>query len=247
MTYGGHALAYAILPAEYSTKFSSCSGTFRFKRPNDTSDASRGCVAPSTTSSELSLSAARNRSGNQQRGAVGVESIAPSRLIGRNRPDADIEMTRARGTSTGQRLVVGPTTGDSLQNHPEWHADDAIQLLLPKRLHGRPSTRRWARPARRWGLLRDNSIWRGQQFRGGLPNHPEWHADDAIQLLLPRQLSKLPGRRTAVCGTPPSRRRGPLRDNAVWWGQQLRWDGLQDHFEWHADDAIHLLLPKRGA
>src|ERR1039458_9751492 len=63
--------------------------------------------------------------------------------------------------------------------------------------------------------------------------------------LLPRQLSKLPGRRTTVCGTPPSRRRGPLRDNAVWWGQQLRWDGLQDHFEWHADDAIQLLLPKR--
>jgi hypothetical protein len=42
MTYGGHALAYAILPAENSTKFSFCSGTFRFKRPNDTSDVSRG-------------------------------------------------------------------------------------------------------------------------------------------------------------------------------------------------------------
>src|ERR1022692_3795230 len=127
MTYGGHALAYAILPAEYSTKFSSCSGTFRFKRPNDTSDASRGCVAPSTTrfrfkrpndtsdasrgcvapsttSSELSLSAARNRSGNQQRGAVGVESIAPSRLIGRNRPDADIEMTRRKAFPAILRL-----------------------------------------------------------------------------------------------------------------------------------------------
>src|ERR1022692_4386700 len=104
MTYGGHALAYAILPAEYSTKFSSCSGTFRFKRPNDTSDASRGCVAPSTTSSELSLSAARNRSGNQQRGAVRVESIAPSRLIGRNRPDADIEMTRRKAFPAILRL-----------------------------------------------------------------------------------------------------------------------------------------------
>ena len=42
MTYGGRALACAILPAENSTKFSSCSGTFRFKRPNDTSDASSG-------------------------------------------------------------------------------------------------------------------------------------------------------------------------------------------------------------
>src|ERR1017187_9607488 len=79
MTYVGHALAYATLPAENSTKFSSCSGTFRYKRPNDTSDASRGWGAPSTTSSELSLSAARNRSGNQHMGAGGAESPAPWR------------------------------------------------------------------------------------------------------------------------------------------------------------------------
>jgi uncharacterized repeat protein (TIGR03803 family) len=33
--------------------------------------------------------------------------------------------------------TVPPRLWDGLQNHPEWHADDAIQLLLPKRVHGR--------------------------------------------------------------------------------------------------------------
>jgi hypothetical protein len=43
-------------------QISSCSGTFRFKPPNDTSDASRGGAALLATSSELSLSAAYNPS-----------------------------------------------------------------------------------------------------------------------------------------------------------------------------------------
>ncbi len=34
-------LRYAILPAKNSTRFSSCSGTSRFKRPNDTAGASK--------------------------------------------------------------------------------------------------------------------------------------------------------------------------------------------------------------
>ena len=42
MTYVGHAPAHAILPAENWTKSSFCSGMFRFKRPNDTSAASKG-------------------------------------------------------------------------------------------------------------------------------------------------------------------------------------------------------------
>jgi hypothetical protein len=42
------------------------------------------------------------------------------------------------GTSTGQRIWRGQRPlWDGLQNHPERRADDAIQLLLPKRVHGR--------------------------------------------------------------------------------------------------------------
>ena len=46
---------------------------------------------------------------------------------------------------------------DDLQNHPEWHADHTLQLLLPAILQGRRKPRSWARPGRQWGLLRDNA------------------------------------------------------------------------------------------
>lgn len=70
---------FAILRPESSTRFSSCSGMFRFKRPNDTSDASRGSVAPLTTSSELNLNAARDPSGFLPRG--GLDRSARWRLL----------------------------------------------------------------------------------------------------------------------------------------------------------------------
>ena len=43
------------------------------------------------------------------------------------------------GTSTDNHALAGPTVQlrHGLQNHHEWHADDAIQLLRAKRLHGR--------------------------------------------------------------------------------------------------------------
>src|ERR1039458_3900 len=46
-----------------------------------------------------------------------------------------------------------------LQNHPGRHADDAIQLLLPKRVHGRLYPPGWAGPGHRRGFLRDNRWW----------------------------------------------------------------------------------------
>ena len=46
--------------------------------------------------------------------------------------------------------------GYGLQNHPQRHADDALQLLFAKRLHGRRRPRRGAGPGHRWELLRDN-------------------------------------------------------------------------------------------
>ena len=50
---------------------------------------------------------------------------------------------------------------DSLQNHPKRHADDASQLLLRKRLHGRRRALRRAGPGHRWELLRNNGDLRG--------------------------------------------------------------------------------------
>src|ERR1039458_171858 len=100
---------------------------------------------------------------------------------------------------------------DGLQNHTEWHADPAIQVLLPKRVPGRQQPQRWARPGRRWGMLRDN-VWRwGQQLWHRLQNHLGWHADDAIQLLLPK---RVPGRQRPQRWARPGHQWGLLRDNA---------------------------------
>ena len=51
---------------------------------------------------------------------------------------------------------------DDLQNHPGGRADHALQLLLPKRLHGRCVPQRGPRPGHQRGLLRDNHVRRGQ-------------------------------------------------------------------------------------
>ena len=48
-----------------------------------------------------------------------------------------------------------------IQNHPKWQADDALQLLLAKRLHGRRGSQR-ARPGHQWEPLRDYVRGRGQ-------------------------------------------------------------------------------------
>src|ERR1039457_6103044 len=116
----------------------------------------------------------------------------------------DTGLSASNSTTAGRLSVINGNAGaavpwspgitDSivlvgLQNHPEWHADDAIQLLLPDKLHGRPIPQRGAGPGHRWRLLRDHARW-GQQARDGLQNHPDWHADDAIQVLPPDKLHR---------------------------------------------------------
>jgi uncharacterized repeat protein (TIGR03803 family) len=46
--------------------------------------------------------------------------------------------------------------GTVFKINPEWHADDAIQLLLPKRVHGRVQPLRGPGPGRQCGPLRDS-------------------------------------------------------------------------------------------
>src|ERR1035438_892924 len=131
--------------------------------------------------------------------------------------------------------------GTGLQNHPEWHADNAIQLLLPKRVHGRLYPPGWAGPGHRRGFLRDNRWWGrhlpSSRLWDGLQNHPEWHVDNATQFqwhgrLCPRRWAR------------PGHRWGLLRDNGVWRDQRRVWrHRLQNHPGWHADDALQILLP----
>ena len=75
-----------------------------------------------------------------------------------------------------------------LQNHPKRHADDAVQLLY-KRLHGRRTTpsRGWSRPPMGTSTGQRSSGG-ANDLRHGLQNHPKWHADDAVQLLLAKRL-----------------------------------------------------------
>src|ERR1039457_1003185 len=75
--------------------------------------------------------------------------------------NGDFYGTTVRGGNTGYGTVF--------KNHSGWHADDAIQVLLPKRMHGRLLPPRWARPGHQWGLLRDNVWWRVQQRRHRIP------------------------------------------------------------------------------
>jgi hypothetical protein len=43
-------------------------------------------------------------------------------------------------------------------------------------------------PGYRWELVRDHGRGRGQRRRNNLQNHPEWHADHALQLLVSKWL-----------------------------------------------------------
>src|SRR6202050_5074406 len=130
---------------------------------------------------------------------------------------------------------------DDLQNHPERHADNAIQLLRTKRVHGRRKPPRRAGRGRQWRPLRDSFEQRDLLWHG-LQNHPEWRADDPTQLLRP---TKLHGRRRTLREAGPGHQWGLLRDN-LWRRRQQRWHGLQNHPQWRADDSIQLLLSRRG-
>ena len=111
------------------------------------------------------------------------------------------------------------------QNHRERHGDDALQLLLPKRVRGRRRPGRGARAGRQWGLLRDNSARRGQRPWHCLQDRAVGHDHDVAQLQRGR-------RRIALLGSGPGYRRGFLRDNQSVGRQRLR-DGVQNHFKWN--------------
>ena len=136
-----HALAYAISPAENSTKFSFCWGTFRFKRPNDTSGVSRGSVTPLTTSSELSLSAVCNRFGLLPRG-------------GRSRPARPLATTRNCEANATSPAIINERRGAGAIAHGR-------MLPLPDgRSVGRASSGGRLRrlPGVRWGSLQEGAL-----------------------------------------------------------------------------------------
>ena len=88
-------------------------------------------------------------------------------------------------------MAWGRQREDDLPNHSDWHADDALPLLLAKRLHGRRIALGGVGSGHRRELLRHNDERRGQRLWHGLQNHPRRHTDDPLQLLLPE---RLPGR-----------------------------------------------------
>ena len=78
---GAHARVSVTWPAANWIRFSSSWDTSRSRRPSATSDASRGCDAPSTTaleSSQTPLDRVRTRGGRRETSALGdyqVESL----------------------------------------------------------------------------------------------------------------------------------------------------------------------------
>ena len=90
-------------------------------------------------------------------------------------------------------------------------------------MHGRRQPVRRASPGHRREPLRDNVRWRGLRRRHGLQNHPERHADDAIQLLLPNRMH---GRRRPYAGLVQATDGDFYGTTPMWRGRRL-WDGLQ--------------------
>ena len=124
-------------------------------------------------------------------------------------PDGYNPMTLIRATNensyTGQRqagpvpsLVLRGTMWDDIQDYPERHADNPLQLLLATRLHRRKPCLWRADPGGHWQLVRDNT---DRQSRLRLPrttlwlwddlqNYPERHADNPLQLLRSERLPR---------------------------------------------------------
>ena len=70
-----------------------------------------------------------------------------------------------------------------LQNHPQGHADHAVQLLFSRLLTARTLTPGWCKPPT--ATSTEQPLGGGASnvsVRHGLQNHPEWHADHAVQL-----------------------------------------------------------------
>src|ERR1039458_3569946 len=147
------------------------------------------------------------------------------------------ETNRSRAGQTGRgeegvRCSCAVRDDSDCPTRTDFH--HATQFLRPNKLQGRRRPQ-LAGPGHQWEPLRNNRWGWGLLRRECLRNRPEWHADPAGRLLRGEQLPR--------GGARPGHQWRPLRDNVFWRGQ--RWHGLQDHPYWQADDALHLLLPKR--
>ena len=66
----------------------------------------------------------------------------------------------------------GPHLRHGLQNHPKWHADDAAQLLLAKRLHGRHLPRGTG-PGHQWNFYGTTSAGGATAIMGRSSKSPQ--------------------------------------------------------------------------
>ena len=117
--------------------------------------------------------------------------------------DGNLYGTTVEGGANGDGTVFKMTPSGTLTT---------LAQLLPNGNARRRRPRGGAGPGHRWELLRDNGVWRDQQRRDGLQDHPKRQADDALQLLLAKQLH---GRRRPPGGAGPGQRWELLRDNGM--------------------------------
>jgi uncharacterized repeat protein (TIGR03803 family) len=123
------------------------------------------------------------------------------------------------GTSTGQRRAGGANYGGhGLQNHPERHADDAIQLLLPKRVHGRRGSPSGLVQATN-GDFYGTTGGRGQRPGTVFKITPSGTLTTLYSFC--SQSGCTDGEQPRR-GAGPGHQWGPLRDNVRWRGQRRR-------------------------
>src|SRR5208282_6656523 len=120
----------------------------------------------------------------------------------------------------------GQRRGRSLRNYPGWRVHNALQFLLATRLRGWQRSHRGADSGHRWEFLWHDEqwrelLWRAERLllcvlwlRNDLPDHPRWHTDYALQLLLAKRLRR---RRNAPSGAGPRYQRNFLRNNVGRW------------------------------
>ena len=173
-----------------------------------------------------------------------IQLSAPKELHGRQLPLAGL-VQATNGYFYGTTIDGGANgQWDDLQNHPEWNADDAVQLLLPERVYRRrqPDWRGWSRPPMGTST--------GQRRLAG-PTATVARSSKSPRVARSRRFTASApkaGARTAsypYAGLDPGHRWELLRDNVQCGANEQRRDDLQNHPEWHADDALQLLLPKR--
>jgi len=91
--------------------------------------------------------------------------------------------------------LYGTTTGGGANGYggtvfkiTQWHADDPLQLLPVQRMRGRRQPRRGLVQASNGNFYGTTSQFGARRLWHDLQNHPEWHPDDAPQLLRPKRV-----------------------------------------------------------